>query len=98
MQVVQERLDARTEEDAASQLQGAAFQAGPLHDVSQRQVGDEPLLFGKPNQSVQRLGVKGQVGETVHHAFGRAGGAGGVDDGRQVVRRPNGKAGHRGVG
>lgn len=53
--------------------------------MAQRQVGDQSIIFTDAKQLDGVAGGETEIGEIVHHALGRAGGAGGVDDGRQLV-------------
>ena len=57
-----------------------------LGDVRQRQVGEEDLPLPHHPHLDQRVRRPDQVAVAEHHALGRAGGAGGVDQRPQLVR------------
>ena len=55
--------------------------------MTQRQIGDQSIILTDAKQLDGITGGEAEVGEVVHHAFGHAGGAGGIDDGGQLVGR-----------
>ncbi|MNL02606.1 hypothetical protein D3C87_1231180 [compost metagenome] len=57
----------------------------PFGHMAQRQVGQQPVRLVKAKQRSAARGGEPQVAEAVHHAFGHAGSAGGIDDRRELI-------------
>jgi len=56
------------------------IEQGFAHDVEKRQNYHLDVVSGELEVAADGVGVAGDVGMGKHHAFGPAGGAGGVDD------------------
>lgn len=86
-QVNQEGIETFSEEHRLSGVDRRHLDEHALGHMAQRQVGQQPVIGAQAKQVGPMAGGKPQVGEAVHHTLGHPGGAGGIDDGGQLLSR-----------
>lgn len=84
-QVAEEGVEAFGEEHRLPGIEGSHLDEHPLGHVAQRQVRQQAIALTGIEQLHAMLSGEGEVAEALHDALGRAGGAGGVDDGGELL-------------
>ena len=84
LQILHEGIQAVGEKDMHPGVEGTALHHSALHDVGQRQVGQDAIGRGNPQLTPEALAGNGTGTEAVHDPLGSPGAARGVADERQI--------------
>ncbi|MNF80741.1 hypothetical protein D3C84_629910 [compost metagenome] len=85
LQVGKEGVEAFGKEHRLPGIDGRQLDKHPLGDMTEGQVRQQPVRLIQVEQLRAMSGRKPQGAKAVHHPLGQAGGAGGIDDSRQLI-------------